>query len=136
MKDMIKARISEQVGAEWAAQICVELPKQTMKKSVFQEPLKWVVAAVVVLVCGTSVAAVANPELKKYLLERVAVEDVDAYMQNVSPEVNENTDGENSVVDDTLNKLEISLEKPLWEIGSAWYDGATLYFSATPSEEA
>lgn len=25
MKDMIKARISEQVGAEWAAQICVEL---------------------------------------------------------------------------------------------------------------
>lgn len=135
MKDIIKARISEQVGAERAAQICVELPKQIMKKSVFQKPLKWVAVAVVMLVCGTSAAAAANPELKKYLLERFAVEDVDAYMQNVSPEVNENTDGENSVVDDTLNKLEISLEKPLWEISNAWYDGATLYFSATPSEE-
>lgn len=136
MQDMIKIRISEQVGAERAEQICVALPKQTVKKSAFREPLKWVAAAVVVLVCGTSVAAAANPELKRYLLERFAVGDVDAYMQNVSPEVNENTDGENNAVKDTLNQSEVSLEKPLWEISNAWYDGVTLYFSATPSEEA
>lgn len=136
MKDMIKARISEQVGEEKAVQICAELPKKTMKKSIFREPLKWVVAAVVVLVCGTSAAAAANPELKRFLLERFAAEDVDTYMQDVSPKVNEDAGGNSTVNNDGLNDLEMSLEKPLWEISNAWYDGMTLYFSATPSEEA
>lgn len=133
-QDMIKARISEQVGEEKAEQICEELPHKNRRKYTLQRPLKWVAAAVAFLVCGTTAVAAANPELRNYLLERLKTEDVDAYMQDVAPAVKEKTesmDGGNTLADEGL-----SLENPLWEISDAWFDGMTIYFIATPSEEA
>lgn len=130
-KDMIKTKISEQIGEKQADLICVELPHKTRRKKTLQLPLKWVAAAAILLICGTTAAAAANPELKNYLLERLKGEDVDTYMQNVEPKIKENT-GDN----DILDKLDLSLEEPLWEITNAWYDGVTLYFVASPSEKA
>lgn len=133
-QDMIKARISEQVGEDKAEQICVEQSKRSNSKHTLLRPMKWVAAAAILLVCGTTAVAAVNPELRNYLLERLKPEDVDTYMQDVEPEVKGK---EGSLKDGTIPEdLELSLENPLWEVSDAWFDGATLYFVATPSEEA
>lgn len=133
-QDMIKTRISEQVGEDKAEGICVEQQSRNRAKHTLLRPVKWVAAAAVLLVCGTTAVAAVNPELRNYLLERLNPEDVDTYMQDVEPEVKGK---EGSLKDGTIpEELVLSLENPLWEVSDAWYDGATLYFVATPSEEA
>ena len=133
-QDMIKERIAEQVGKDKAEQICAEQRRQNSFKHTAMRPLKWVAAAAVLLICGTTAVAAVNPELRNYLLERLKPEYVDTYMQDVEPEVKGK---EGSLKDGTIPEdLELSLENPLWEVSDAWYDGAILYFVATPSEEA
>ena len=133
-QDMIKERIAEQVGEDTAEQICVEQRGQNRDKHTLLRPFKWVVAASILLVCGTTAAATVNPEIRNYLLEHIKQEDVDAYIQDVEPEVTNKT--EIPKEDDALKELEQALENPLWEVSDAWFDGATVYFSASPSEEA
>lgn len=132
-RDMVKTQISEQLGIEGIVAVGTRQPDKD--KIRFPKPLKWVAAAAIVLVCGTTAAAAVNPELRQYLLERLVMEDVDNYMQNVDPEVKKDgIDGwENG---NSLDITDMSLENPLWTIDNAWYDGVTLYFSASPSEEA
>ncbi|MDE6435271.1 MAG: hypothetical protein K2L07_13695 [Lachnospiraceae bacterium] len=132
-RDMVKTKISEQLGADGIESAGTKEPDE--KKPQLWQPLKWVAAAAIVLVCGTTAAAAVNPELRQYLLEHLALEDVDSYMQNVDPEVNE--EGSDRWGNDKpLEITDMSLENPLWTIDNAWYDGVTLYFSASPSEEA
>lgn len=139
-QDMIKARISEQVGKDKAEQICVEQRSRTRARHTLLRPLKWVAAASILLICGTTAAAAVNPELRNYLLEHIKQEDVDAYMQDVEPEVKEKPEStektKSTEKDDAIKELELALETPLWEVSDAWFDGATLHFSASPSEEA
>lgn len=139
-QDMIKERIAEQVGKDKAEQICAEQRRRNSFKHTAMRPLKWVAAAAILLVCGTTAAAAVNPELRNYLLERLKPEDVDAYMQDVEPEVEEKTEitekTKSTEKDDALKDLEQALENPLWEVSDAWFDGATVYFSASPSEAA
>lgn len=131
-QNMIKARISEQIGEEKAEQICGKTQEFKKKRS-FKQPLKWVAVVAIVLVFGTTVAAATDSEFVNYLIQLVKEEDVYSYMQDVEPSVRENAqeDGNN-----ILCELDLSEETPLWEIVNAWYDGVTIYFSATPGEEA
>lgn len=129
---MIKREISGRIGEERAGQICKAVPRRPEKKRIYKEPLKWAASAAIILLCGTTAAAAMNPELKNYLLERFSEKDVDTYIQDVKPSVGEN-EGEKDY--DTADESELSLETPLWEVCNAWYDGVTLYFSASPRED-
>lgn len=138
---MIQSRISEQVGEEAARRICRNLPAESRKKKVWLKPVKWVAAVAVILACGTTVAAEVDSEFVHYLLSMLKEGDVYSYMQDVEPKVKENAQIEGRIKNTlengyTSEQIDLPLETPLWEIGSAWYDGVTIYFLATPSEAA
>lgn len=138
---MIQSRISEQVGEEAAGRICRNLPAESRKKKVWLKSIKWVAAVAVILACGTTVAAEVDSEFAHYLLSLLKEGDVYSYMQEVEPKVKENAELEGRIKNTlengyTSDQIDLPLETPLWEIVSAWYDGVTIYFSATPSEAA
>lgn len=133
-RNMVKTKITEQLGKDKAEQICKNKKKHKTQNSMFSKNLKWVAVFALILVSGTTAVAATNPELIDYLLQILKSEDVYSYMQEVNPNVKEKS--EDLVLENELLDVKLSLDKPLWKIVNAWYDGTTIYFSATPDEEA
>lgn len=136
---MLQHIIEDEVGAAAAEHICQERTDKKGKRHVRRTAVKWVVAAAIVLVCGVTVTATENSDLFKVLSDILKWEHIEPYMQEVEPEVGQTTEfvpRQEEQISEKNGGQELTFESPLWEISDAWYDGATLYFTASQSEEA
>ncbi len=124
--DMVKQKISEQIGNEKAERIFYSQEKKANNR--VGSLLKWVAVASIAFICGTTAVASTNPLFKNYLLNHMRIEEVEKFMQSVSPLAKGQTREDKPELGQRLNA-------PLWEITNAWYDGVTLYFSATPAAD-
>ncbi len=136
---MLQHIIEDEVGAAAAEQICQEKTESKGKRHVRRTAVKWVAVAAIVLICGVTVTATENNDLFKVLSDILKWEHIEPYMQKVNPEVEKTTEFVSRQEEQIFKENggeELTFENPLWEISDAWYDGATLYFTASQSEEA
>ncbi|MDE6625258.1 MAG: hypothetical protein K2K56_02675 [Lachnospiraceae bacterium] len=136
---MLQHIIEDEVGAAAAEHICQEKTNPKRKRHVGKTAVKWVAVAAIVLVCGVTVTATENSDLFKVLSDILKWDQIEPYMQKVDPEIGETTEFVSKQEEQIFKENggeELTFENPLWEISDAWYDGATLYFTASQSEEA